>query len=293
MNSQQYAVLQEWQAFKKSAADNTPEALAYKALEKWATYEAGGALSPDRPMREALSASVAGASIVDDAILKLAAEGRYTQEEADFLLALNAESALGDMRRMLKTALSFGELARSPVVRGGVLGTAIGAGLGAWKDDDNRLRGAVAGAVPGGVLGALGGHAYQGHVSMKADVERVARKAQEAETAAAQAAQQTQAHAAEAALRAQAQAAESAAQAKQTAARWHTDLLRAADIEQQDPNNHPGLLNLLNIHKDKIIDHATRNPGKLHPDVLYAAGLDVQRFKNIMRDAKFLHEQGA
>ncbi|MCC6971594.1 MAG: YbaB/EbfC family nucleoid-associated protein, partial [Phycisphaerales bacterium] len=37
------------------------------------------------------------------------------------------------------------------------ISAALGAGLGAYKDDENRLRGAALYAVPGAAIGAIGG----------------------------------------------------------------------------------------------------------------------------------------
>jgi hypothetical protein len=158
-----YAVREAWVRFKEQAltsGEAPSDAYALAAIEKWASHEAGSRGGPARPLREALAASVAGAALVDAAIEKLAAEGRYTAEEREFLLDVNAEAAIRDLRGLLKTSSAFGDALRSPTARGALIGTAIGGSVGAWKDDDNRLRGALTYALPGAAIGSVVGHGY-------------------------------------------------------------------------------------------------------------------------------------
>lgn len=163
MTTPPYAVREAWVRFKEQAltsGEAPSDAYALAAIEKWASHEAGSRGGPARPLREALAASVAGAALVDAAIEKLAAEGRYTAEEREFLLDVNAEAAIRDLRGLLKTSSAFGDALRSPTARGALIGTAIGGGVGAWKDDDNRLRGALTYALPGAAIGSVVGHGY-------------------------------------------------------------------------------------------------------------------------------------
>lgn len=276
MNPSQYAVLDAWQRFKKTASDAAPESVAMCALEKWASEEAGSPASPRRDMREALAASVAGASLVDEGVRKLAEAGRYTQEEEDFLNLLTAESALTDLNRLTKTAGVLDFIRQHPKMIGGTAGAVIGGGLGAWKDDENRLRGAALGAVPGAVIGALGGHVADGMMQHSSGVRDAARKVEEsARLAAQQTAQQAT------------QAAEDLVQKKQRAERWYGDLMASSLA-----NNQPGFGSIISANKDKIIEHAVSNPGKVHPAVLHAAGTDLGQLKGIIRDAEFYHKHG-
>lgn len=171
----QYAVLQAWESFKSAALSSglpITEALPRFALEKWAEAAADRPGSPGRAMREAVTASIVGAALTDIAIDKLAAEGAYTEPEREYLRQLNAEAALGDLGFLFKSALSLDPFRNHPKLTGGVVGGMLGAGFGAWKDEDNRVRGALAYGVPGAAIGALGGHLYEGHKERLKDLAR-------------------------------------------------------------------------------------------------------------------------
>lgn len=199
MTAPQYAVREAWERFKGAArATHEPlaEALALAAIEKWAEHEAGAQGSPVRGMREALAASIAGAAMVDRAVEKLAAQGHYTHEERDFLLDLNAESAVRDLRLLLKTSAAFDGITsfvqRHPTSIGAGVGALVGGGIGALKDEENPARGAVLYGVPGAVIGGLAGHgAGQWHDVRQRAAQEQARKVVDDAAAAAEAAQAT------------------------------------------------------------------------------------------------------
>lgn len=179
----QYAVLQAWESFKSAALSSglpITEALPRFALEKWAEAAADRPGSPGRAMREAVTASIVGAALTDIAIDKLAAEGAYTEPEREYLRQLNAEAALGDLGFLFKSALSLDPFRNHPKLTGGVVGGMLGAGFGAWKDEDNRVRGALAYGVPGAAIGALGGHLYEGHKERVMDLLKKEREEQAA-----------------------------------------------------------------------------------------------------------------
>ncbi len=99
-------------------------------------------------------ASFASALAVDQMINA----SEKTAEEKTFLLKLNADSALQDLQDLVKIANP--SWYTDPKILAALGGTA-GAGLGAWSDEENRLRGAVVGGIGGAALGGLGGLALQ------------------------------------------------------------------------------------------------------------------------------------
>jgi hypothetical protein len=304
-----YAVREVWSRFKGASltADAPPvHAYALASLAKWAEQEAGSPGGPPRGLREALAASVSGAALVDAAIEKLAEQGRYTPEEKEFLLDLNAEAALRDLRQLLKTSSAFGDALRSPTLRGAVAGGVVGGGLGAWKDDDNRLRGALSYGVPGAAIGAVAGHGYgtwakarqlAGEEQARKVVDDMhavddfnVRRIQGQDWAKAQDA----AHA----IQAGAPAAEKA-KAQADAARWHKNLFEAADMftrhsdkTKQEYAKH--LKQQMHAYKDSIIEHATDNPQSVHRVLVHAAGVDggQKTLNEILNHARMLHKNG-
>lgn len=154
-----------WNAFKGAALQRRDGAAphakcAAEALDVWAAAPS----SATREERELRCASIVGALATDFAIAKLASVGRITPEEQQYLLDLNAEAALADLATLTKRAdfsqrivNGLATLAQHPKTTGAVVGGAIGGGIGAWKDDENRLRGAALYAVPGAVIGGIGG----------------------------------------------------------------------------------------------------------------------------------------
>lgn len=186
MTRPQYAVRQAWEAFKTAAlasAEAPVEAVALAAIEKWASHEAGSPGGPRRDLREALATSVSGAFLVDAAVEKLASQGRYTRDEAEFLLDLNAEAAIGDLSSLLKVSSALDWIKSHPTAVGAGLGLGVGAGIGALKDEDNRARGALIYGVPGAVIGGLAGQGV-GTWRDLAQKEQAKRLADEAASAA-------------------------------------------------------------------------------------------------------------
>lgn len=186
MTRPQYAVRQAWEAFKTAAlasAEAPVEGVALAAIEKWASHEAGSPGGPRRDLREALATSVSGAFLVDAAVEKLASQGRYTREEAEFLLDLNAEAAIGDLSSLLKVSSALDWIKSHPTAVGAGLGLGVGAGIGALKDKDNRARGALIYGVPGAVIGGLAGQGV-GTWRDLAQKEQAKRLADEAASAA-------------------------------------------------------------------------------------------------------------
>lgn len=154
-----------WENFKGAALQRRDEPrphakLAAEALDAWASAPSDAS----REERELRCASIVGALTTDFAIEKLAQERRITPEEQEYLLNLNAEAALVDLATLTKRAdfrqhivNGLASLAQHPKTTGAVIGGVVGGGIGAWKDEDNRLRGAALYAVPGAVIGGIGG----------------------------------------------------------------------------------------------------------------------------------------
>ena len=99
-------------------------------------------------------ASLVSAYVVDQAIEKTA----HTDSEKDFLHQLNAESAIDDLYAIVKTANH--EWLTHPGTLAGA-GALLGGGLGAWSDEENRLRGALVGGTGGAAVGGLAGLGLQ------------------------------------------------------------------------------------------------------------------------------------
>lgn len=285
-----YAVRRAWNELKKHAmagGEDLVPSMVTVAIEKWASVEAGGRLGHPREMREAFASSVAGAAMVDVAIEKLAAAGRYNESEREFLLDLNAEAAVRDLQHLCKTAgflsNALQTMQQHPKTTGAVVGGAVGAGMGAWKDDENRLRGAVSYGVPGAAIGAMAGHAFQNHQQNQ--------QAGQAHTdQQAQVAQQAQA----ASMRGM----NSLDGVSDDAARWHKSLVQAVNSVATNPEAQqahgdaiPRLQALFNDHTHDIIQHAVMNPGKIHPEV--AARGNTKLLKEVQQHAQYLYDQGA
>lgn len=315
----QYGVREVWGHFKEAALrsqEGPVEALVLASIEKWAEHEAGRDGGPDRGLREALAASVAGASLVDTAIEKLAMAGRYNDEEREFLLGLNAEAAVRDLTALLKVS-SLGDSLRNminspnaPTVIGGVGGALVGGGIGALKDDDNRARGALAYGVPGAAIGALAGHGY-GQWRTGVREEQAKRVAQEAADALEkqhathdwnyklqQGREWGKAQDAAHALQAGLPAAEKV-KSLEDAKRWHRNLFdsaemysRHSDKAHQEYAKH--LRQQLHAYKDTIIEHASSNPESVHKMLIAAAGVDggQKTLKAIVDHARMLHKNG-
>lgn len=313
MTRPQYAVRQTWEAFKAAAlaADEAPvEAVALAAIEKWASHEAGSAGGPRRDLREALATSLSGAFLVDAAVEKLAAQGRYTREEAEFLLDLNAEAALGDLSSLLKVSSALDWIKSHPTTVGAGVGLGVGAGIGAMKDEDSRARGALLYGVPGAVIGGLAGHGV-GTWRDLAQKEQAKRLADEAAAAAEnthathewnyklhQGREWGKAQDAAHALQAGAPAAEKA-KALEDARRWHQNLFEAADMftrnsdrATQEYARH--LKHQIHSYKDSIIEHASDNPQAVHKVLIQAAGVDggQKALNAILAHARMLHKNG-
>lgn len=305
----QYGVREAWESFKTASlaydgADPT-SSLIHGAIVKWASEEFGGRLSPSREMREAFAASVAGAALVDEAVMKLAEDGSISLGDRDFLLALNAEAALRDLSALTKTSGAIMDgihraLTSNPG-KGAIVGAAAGAGLGAWKDDDNRLRGAAFGAVPGAVLGGMAGHAWDGHLTQQANSQK--RKQDEASAAQAVADAAQAAHAATAAKTEAAKAA-----AEEAAERWVENLRRGANMhidelghlhnkmqtpETEERLNHAiGLHSYIAANKDALKAHATAFPNKIYEEFIHNMDYPQrEHFDKTLRHANTLHKQ--
>ena len=321
MSPHLYAVRQAWESFKKEAAlsglEDPVEALAHRAIEKWASEEAGGRLSPGASMREAFAASIAGAAAVDSAVMKLAEEGAIGLDDRDFLLALNAEAALRDIGQLTKTSGALMDTLHRAITsnpgKGAIVGAAAGAGLGAWKDDDNRLRGAAFGAIPGAVLGGIAGHAWNGHLAQQDAAHAAQQSAQKKvqDEATARAAGVEAAAAAQAASQAKAEAARAAAE--ESADRWVENLRRGTNMHidelghhmNSQPANTPGraqaeekLNNAIALHgyiqsnKDAIKAHATAFPGKTYEEFLHSMDFPQrEHWERVKKHAQNLQSQ--
>lgn len=136
------------------------EGILDSVLTKWASDPS----DLNAQMREDLCASLVGATLVDNAIAKLASLGRITEDEAAYLTQLHTESVRGELGALTKSAGAPEWLGnaltaplRHPTTTGAVVGAVGGGALGAWKDDENPMRGAAMYALPGAALGAVGG----------------------------------------------------------------------------------------------------------------------------------------
>lgn len=136
------------------------EGILDSVLTKWASDPS----DLNAQMREDLCASLVGATLVDNAIAKLASLGRITEDEAAYLTQLHTESVRGELGALTKSAGAPEWLGnaltaplRHPTITGAVVGAVGGGALGAWKDDENPMRGAAMYALPGATLGAVGG----------------------------------------------------------------------------------------------------------------------------------------
>ena len=162
-----------WSLCKATAANDAggvAVGLTKIAFEIWAdAFERGFDPGRDRATREAFAGSFGSASAVDATITKMAQDGRISEDEQDRLSELVAESAVRDLEELTKEAGAL-DILKMPQVIGAIGGAVIGAGIGAWKDEDNRTRGALAGMVPGALLGAVGGQgvaSWQGGQAQK------------------------------------------------------------------------------------------------------------------------------
>ena len=162
---------QFWQLCKKLASADpggVAVGLTKIAYDIWAdAYMSGNAPASNRMRREVFASSFGAASVVDTMIEKMASEAEISTAEQTKLSNWIAESAINDLEEITKNASAFSHL-MNPRVVGGATGAAVGAGLGAWRDEDNRVRGALTGVVPGAALGALAGHEFAGHRSAQA-----------------------------------------------------------------------------------------------------------------------------
>lgn len=146
----------------KAAAVNDSEGV-YIGLTKIAlgVYNAGVAtnsvkVAADRESRDFAAISFATAYAVDESITKLANNGQITPDEAIEFLKLNADSAFDDIFGMLKESDWY----KHPAVIGAGAGAVVGGGIGAWGDDENRLRGGLFGAAGGAAVGGVGGAVF-------------------------------------------------------------------------------------------------------------------------------------
>lgn len=143
----------------KSAAVNDSDGV-YLGLTKIALgiYHAGQTancvkVASDRTSRDFTAISFATAYAVDQSIDKLASDGDITASDALDFHRINAESAFDDIFGMLKESDWYNH----PAVIGAGAGAVVGGGLGAWGDDENRLRGGLFGAAGGAAVGGIGG----------------------------------------------------------------------------------------------------------------------------------------
>lgn len=156
-----------WQLCKTAASakgEHVAIGLTKIALDIWAdSYESGHNPGADRTTREAFAGSFGSAAAAEQEFSKWAADGQISEDEHAKLSTWLAEGAVNDLVQMTKSAGGM-DLIRNPRVIGSIAGTALGAGLGAWQDDNDRARGALMGALPGALAGLAVGHgigAYQ------------------------------------------------------------------------------------------------------------------------------------
>lgn len=267
-----------WDHFTKEAElheGDIAEQTATAALARWAASPAPGIA---KEARETLCASLTGARLVDAVIAKLAC----TEEERAFLYALNAEAAGRELQQLTKQAF-FGE---HPRLLGAGIGAALGAGLGAYKDDENRLRGAALYAVPGAAIGAIGGSisaelaaAEAAHVKALAD-----------EAAAAVA---TQRAAAQERAVANAAARLDLARRVDAATQHHETLIDAAHnviMTHPDANVTAQARNMiddLTRNRQEYIAYGVSKPGEIHPNFLAGyVNLPGDGLKHVLSTAK-------
>jgi len=183
-----YPVNQFWSDCK-AVAQEAPEGLlgglAKIAVALWDAETTGEKTAESLPQahREAFAASFAGAALVDLALDKMASEHFINDFEHRQLSELNAQAAFSDLQRLTKVAApqlswkSLLEAARnsaaqaignqrrnitlSPTYYGGTRGALLGAAIGAYADDDDRLRGAAMGGLGGLGLGVIGAQALK------------------------------------------------------------------------------------------------------------------------------------
>lgn len=183
-----YPVNQFWGECK-AAAEASPDGLlaglAKIAIALWDGEMTGEKTAESLPQahREAFAASFAGAALVDLALEKMAADGFINDLEYQQLSTLNAQAAFSDVQRLTKVAapqLSWKALldatknsvagavgrnrlkvTNSPIYYGSTRGALLGAAIGAYADDDDRLRGAAMGGLGGLGLGAIGAQALK------------------------------------------------------------------------------------------------------------------------------------
>lgn len=166
-----------WQLCKTAAeADigGVAVGLTKIAYDVWAdAYERGMGEGLSRSTREAFAGSFGSAWAVEGAVTKMAEQGLLSSDEEERMHTLVAESAVYDLSEMTKRA-GFVDIMKKPQVIGALAGAALGAGIGAWHDDKNRARGALAGIVPGALIGAVGGQEISNHQAeqMRALIEK-------------------------------------------------------------------------------------------------------------------------
>lgn len=171
--------LDVWNNMKSAAASD--EQGVYVGLFKLAlgVHHAGmsancAKLASDRDARDFAAISFATAYAVDETIDKLASAGDINADDALEFHRINAESAMDDMFGMLKESDWY----KHPAVIGAGAGALIGGGLGAWGDDENRLRGGVFGAAGGAAVGGIGGAVlHDWRAAEKLDADAVASSA--------------------------------------------------------------------------------------------------------------------
>ena len=158
----------------KTAAAGHPKGVSVGltkiAFDVWAaSYESGLSSSVRQDVREAFAGSFGSAAAVEGELDKLAQAGQITAEEREKLSGWVAESAIRDLAELTKHAGAVTDVLKKPQVIGALAGFVTGAGVGAWKDDKDPMRGAIAGAIPGTLIGATMGHGYAQHQTGKAE----------------------------------------------------------------------------------------------------------------------------
>lgn len=189
----------------KYVASQDPEGinigLAKLAMAIWAeACDLGHKPELTKEAREGFFASFACANVTESAFTE---DSSLSKEASLALKSLTAESAVYDLGQLVKTATGgwastlsslpiiqkLKDISRMPQARGAVAGGLIGAGVGAARDDENRLRGAAMYALPGAAIGGLMGHGiheYRG-AQQQALADRMKAEAAEAAQAAMQA----------------------------------------------------------------------------------------------------------
>ena len=214
------------------------------AYQIWADhYDQGVKMASTQDRRDAFASSFGSAVVVDLAIEKMAEANEVDAIDCAKMRGWVAESAVNDLSEMTKSAAGFMDFLKKPEVIGALGGMALGAGIGAAVDKDDRARGALYGAVPGAIIGAMGGRDYGIHH---------ANKIQEA-------AAQGVAHA---------QAATSAAQA-QGRGRAYFDAVSDA-VKGKGGAAAPGIQEAVKANKGAIIEHYAAGHSHL-PEVLQNA----------------------